>query len=130
MTIVVASTEREGSIALMGDSRISGNASTESGAKIFALPIKVVVQHGKQFRTHYTSSYGFAFSGSTLSALNAHACAAACLENLLIKRGEELPSLRDVAEFVARVSAEYIKDIVSRSRDGLVGPERFFFNAL
>lgn len=130
MTIIVASTEREGAIALIGDSRISGSASTESGAKIFALPIKVVVKQGEKFRTHYTNSYGFAFAGSTLSALNAHACAAACLQNLLITKGEKIPSLSEISEFVARVSSEYIKDVVSRSCDGLVNPERFFFNAL
>jgi hypothetical protein len=132
MTIVVASFDHAAErIEFISDSRVSGQAATESGAKLFRLPVEVVTAAGRgRFPVRQKTAFGFGFSGSTLAALNAHAYASACLQNLVVERGAPQVALADVAQFLARVARVHIADVVSRSQDGIRRPQRFLFNAL
>jgi len=103
------------------DTRIiksAGNVLTEHGPKL--LPVNVVCRQcppegGRFDREVYRASVGFAYSGATLTALAAHALCNTLLSNLNAPPGAPLPSLRDIADFFAGVSAQYIREIGQRS---------------
>jgi hypothetical protein len=66
----------------------------------------------------YRSDIGFAYSGSTLSALATHALSGALLSKLIGNPGA--PPLNEVAFFVAGASAEYMRDVCQLAqKDGL-----------
>lgn len=109
----------------VGDTRIvrgAGNVLTEHGPKL--LPITVVCRQpgssGFFDRVVYRADVGFAYSGSTLSALAAHALSNTLLSKLVGNLDAPPPALDQVAHFVAGASAEYMREVGQLAgKDGL-----------
>jgi hypothetical protein len=102
--------------------RSAGNVLTEHGPKI--LPIAVSCKQpggdGLFNQEVYRADIGFAYSGSTLSALAAHALSTTLLSKLIGGTGAPPPPLSEVAGFVASASAEYMREVCQLAqRDGL-----------
>lgn len=114
------------------DSRISRGdvTTTDSGPKVLPVPIVChKAQGGPKYARSHTHSYGFAFAGSTLSAVSTHALVTACTQNLAT--AEDLrtpPSLERVAELFRTVGEHCISDMSARAT-GATNPEAFFFEA-
>jgi hypothetical protein len=93
--------------------RSAGNVLTEHGPKL--LPITVVCNQpgdsGDFDREVYRSDVGFAYSGSTLSTLAAHALSNTLLSKLIGAPGTPPPPLSEVANFVGVASAEYMREV-------------------
>jgi hypothetical protein len=104
------------------DVRTAGNVLTEHGPKL--LPITLVCKQpgasGFFDKETYRSDIGFAYSGSTLSALAAHALSNTLLCKLIGNPGAPPPALNEIARFVAGVSAEYMREVCQLAgKDGL-----------
>jgi hypothetical protein len=120
---LVAVWRAEDQLMAIADTRIvrsAGNVLTEHGPKL--LPITVVCKQpgasGFFNKEVYRSDIGFAYSGSTLSALATHALSGALLSKLIGNPGA--PPLNEVAFFVAGASAEYMRDVCQLAqKDGL-----------
>ena len=102
--------------------RSAGNVLTEHGPKI--LPITVDCKQpgddGFFNRQVHRADIGFAYSGSTLSALAAHALSTTLLSKLIGAPGAPPPPLSEVAAFVGGASAEYMREVCQLAeRDGL-----------
>jgi len=102
--------------------RTAGNVLTEHGPKL--LPITVVCKQpgasGFFDKEVYRSDIGFAYSGSTLSALAAHALSNTLLSKLIGNPGAPPPALNEIAHFVAGASAEYMREVCQLAgKDGL-----------
>jgi hypothetical protein len=102
--------------------RSAGNVLTEHGPKI--LPITVVCKQpgdsGFFDREAYRADFGFAYSGSTLSGLAAHALSSTLLSKLIGAPRTPPPSLSEIAYFVAGASSEYMREVCQLAgRDGL-----------
>lgn len=111
-------------------SRSAGNVLTEHGPKL--LPISFVCKQpgatGFADQVVHASHIGFAYSGSTLSALAAHALSNILCSNLVSNRGVPPPSLAEVALAVGGVSAEYMRDVAQLAgTDGLFNAMVFGF---
>lgn len=93
--------------------REPGNVLTEHGPKL--LPLNVVCRQpgtsGEFDKVVFTSNIGFAYSGSTLSALSSHALANVMFSNLVSAPGTTPPSLADLSLAFANVSFEYIREV-------------------
>jgi hypothetical protein len=100
--------------------RAPGNVLTEHGPKL--LPLTIVCRQpgpaGFFDKEVYRANVGFAYSGSTLSALAAHALASTLLSKLIGQTGAPPPSLHEIAHFVAGASAEYMRDVGQLSGQG------------
>jgi hypothetical protein len=122
---LVAVWKAENRLMAIADTRIvrsAGNVLTEHGPKL--LPVTVVCrQPGKSGfydREAYRADVGFAYSGSTLSALAAHALSNTLLSKLIGGPGAPLPALSEVAYFIAGASAEYMREVCQLAgKDGL-----------
>lgn len=122
---LVAVWRAEDRLMAVADTRIvrsSGNVLTEHGPKL--LPLTIVCKQpgpsGWIDREVYRADVGFAYSGSTLSALAAHALSNTLLSKLVGNTGAPLPGLNEVAHFVAGASAEYMREVGQLAgRDGL-----------
>jgi hypothetical protein len=106
----------EGSINAIADTRIirtAGNILTEHGPKI--LPLSVVCKQpgaaGWFDKVVFAGSIGFAYSGSTLSALATHALADVFTSHLVGNPGAQLPSLQDIAIAVGKIAQQYMQDV-------------------
>lgn len=102
--------------------RSPGNVLTEHGPKL--LPITIICKQpgaeGFIDKEVYRADVGFAYSGSTLSALAAHALSNTMLSKLAGNTGAPPPALNEVAHFVAGASAEYMREVGQLSgRNGL-----------
>lgn len=102
--------------------RSAGNVLTEHGPKI--LPITVVCKQpgdsGFFDREVHRADIGFAYSGSTLSALATHALSATLLSKLIAAPRTPPPPLSEVAAFVAGAASEYMREVCQLAgRDGL-----------
>jgi hypothetical protein len=113
---LVAVWRAENRLMAVADTRIvraPGNVLTEHGPKL--LPITVVCRQpgasGFFDREVYRADIGFAYSGSTLSALAAHALSNTLLSKLIGAPGAPPPGLSEVAYFVAGASAEYMREV-------------------
>jgi len=114
------------------DSRIScGDVTmTDSGPKI--LPVPVIchkAQGGPHYSLSHTYSFGFAFAGSTLSAISTHALVTACTQNLAT--AEDIPTpprLAKIADLFRAVGEHYISEISARVT-GATNPTAYFFEA-
>jgi hypothetical protein len=62
----------------------------------------------------YRTNYGFAFSGSTISALGTHALASACCQNLASSTKISPPSVEDVANLYRKLAEIQIGEMCSR----------------
>jgi hypothetical protein len=107
----------DGRLMAAADTRISrsaGNVLTEHGLKL--LPISVVCRQcpldgGAFDKEVYRADFGVAYSGATLTALAAHALSNTLLSNLNAPPGTPIPSLRDIADLFASVSARYMREV-------------------
>ncbi|WP_129212668.1 hypothetical protein [Crenobacter cavernae] len=135
MTIVVLwYRQKFGQLWCAADSRLSSGASTltDSGTKI--LPVPVVCRHqesGSRYVTHTHFTLGFAFAGSSLTALNAHAIASACTQNLASGQGYvKPPSVEAVADLFKSVAEHTIRDAAWRLPAPDEAGQRYFFEAM
>jgi hypothetical protein len=113
---LVAVWRAEDRLMAIADTRIvrgPGNVLTEHGPKL--LPIAVVCKQpgtsGFFDREAYRTEIGFAYSGSTLSALAAHALSNTLLSKLIGAPDAPPPALNEIAYFVAGASAEYMREV-------------------
>jgi hypothetical protein len=102
--------------------RSANNILTEHGPKL--LPITVICKQpgagGFFDREVYRNDVGFAYSGSTLSALAAHALSNTLLSKLIGAANVPPPTLEEVAHFIAGASAEYMREVGQLAgKDGL-----------
>jgi hypothetical protein len=116
----------EGSINAIADTRIirsAGNILTEHGPKI--LPLSVVCKQpgtaGWYDKVMFAGSVGFAYSGSTLSALATHALADVFTSHLIGNPDAQLPSLHDIAIAAGKIARQYMQDVGQ-----LAGPDALF----
>lgn len=119
MTIVVLwYREKTGELWCAADTRLSGGAGTltDHGPKILPVPVVCHEQvKGGRWRTLRRHSFGFAFSGSSLSAISTHALATACTQNLAEKKGPKQPmSVESVANLFCSIGQHCIADRASR----------------
>ena len=122
---LVAVWRAEDRLMAIADTRISrspGNVLTEHGPKL--LPLQIICRQpgpdGDFSRVSYRAEIGFAYAGSTLSALATHALANTLLSKLIGAPGAPPPMLYEVALFVAGAAAEYMRDVCQLAdRDGL-----------
>lgn len=113
---LVAVWRAENRLMAIADTRIirsAGNVLTEHGPKL--LPIRV---RGKRpgpsgffDREAFQFDIGFAYSGATLSALSAHALAAALLGSLVGQADTPTPSMNEIAFFIGGAAAEYMREV-------------------
>ncbi|WP_207003581.1 hypothetical protein [Trinickia mobilis] len=116
------------------DTRISGggDTATDNGPKILPVPVTCFEEMPGQriwFPTQFRS-FGFAYSGSSLSAMSAYGLATACTQNLSGVPGLKRPvSVAAVANLFRSVAQHYILDMSSRLaiNDDY---SRFFFKAM
>lgn len=103
-------------ITIVADSRISGDgvAVTDSGAKLFLIPVVVTPFDDDGQLPRLQTTYGFAFAGSTLIANNTHAIASNCTQSLTCPRETHLPDVRAIAGLYASVLAHCYGDVNSR----------------
>lgn len=135
MTIVVLwYREKFDELWCAADTRISRGQSgpaTDNGPKI--LPVPVVCHHndgGTSWAQASNHSFGFAYAGSTLSAISTHALATACTQNLAATKGAEKPiSLEAVANLFHSIGQHYITDMSSRL-GATERPEAYFFEGM
>jgi hypothetical protein len=123
----------ENRLMAIADTRIvrgPGNVLTEHGPKL--LPISIVCREpdatGDFNRIAFRTNIGFAYSGSTLSALSAHALADTLLSNLVSLTNTPPPSLHNLAQFFRNVAAEYMREVAQLAeRSGLFSALIFGF---
>lgn len=124
--------EKFGELWCAADSRISGPARvlTDSGPKIFPIPV-VCYEHLKndKWRVSKRHSFGFAFAGSTLSAMSTHSIASACTQNLAQKKGFKKPiTVEAVANLYAEIGCRQVIEMSARAGAG-DNQLQFFFDA-
>lgn len=134
MTIVVLwYREKFDQLWCAADSRISnaGATATDSGAKIFPVPISCHRQETPGVWVEYAShKVGFAFAGSSLAALNTLALASACTQQLRSDKGAtEAPSVEAVADLFKNVAEFYMRDLSSRLVGASTQLMRYFFDS-
>ncbi|MGA3827247.1 hypothetical protein [Pseudomonas chlororaphis] len=124
--------EKFGELWCAADTRISGASRvlTDSGPKIFPVP---VVCHenlnGTKWRVCKRHSFGFAFAGSTLSAMSTHSMATACTQNFAQKKGYKKPiSVESVANLYAEIGNRQVIEMSSRL-GAAENQSQFFFDA-
>jgi hypothetical protein len=125
LTLVAVWRADEHRLMAVADTRIiraPGNVLTEHGPKL--LPITIVCRQpgdtGFFDRVTYRTEIGFAYSGSTLSALAAHALSNTLLSKLIGMPNTPPPTLNEIAFFIAGASAEYMREVGQLAgRDGL-----------
>jgi hypothetical protein len=120
---LVAVWRAENRLMSIADTRIiirgTGNVLTEHGPKILPLKVRGRRPGASGFidQDAFQFDIGFAYSGATLSALSAHALASALLGNLAGPTGSP-PSMTEIAYFIGRVSAEYMREVGQLNGNG------------
>jgi hypothetical protein len=102
----------------VADTRISassGGIHTDSGAKILPIAISCFFPGVSGFfdKQAYRSTLGFAYAGSTLSALMTYSATSACLHSLCTPDTSARLNLRDAAYLVERLAQHYLIEIGS-----------------
>jgi len=106
-------------IHAIADTRIgqsgTSNILTEHGPKILPLTLvcKKPGRSGAFDEEVLRAEFGFAYSGSTLSALCTHALTNVLCQNLGGVPEAAIPSMDDIASMVAKVALTYIREIES-----------------
>lgn len=119
MTVaVVWFNEKYGQIWCAADSRLSkgGGVLMDGGVKVFEVPVVCRKEVG-EFEWEVTGDYsfGFVFSGASISALSTHAIVVAMSKNLVERQGEESSiCLDDIAKLFQFVGERQIIDIGKR----------------
>jgi hypothetical protein len=105
--------ERVYAIADTRISRSRGNVLTEHGPKL--LPIFMLCkqpgQSGFFDRIAYGASFGFAYAGSTLSALSTHAFSNTLCQNLVGPSGVAPAGLDEIAVAIGEIACRYMREI-------------------
>jgi hypothetical protein len=117
MTLVAVWKAADDCVMAVADTRISQTdrgVLTEHGPKL--LPLTIVCRQpnpGGGFfdQEVHRADIGFAYSGSTLSALAAHALANILLSNLVSNPGTPPPSTAEVAIAIGGISADYMREV-------------------
>ena len=113
---LVAVWKSHGRLMAIADTRLirdAGNVLTEHGPKLLPLPI-VCRQPGPDgffSSIVHSKNVGFAYCGSTLSALSAHALASVMFSNLIGTPATPPPSLEELASSFAGIALEYIREV-------------------
>lgn len=117
MTAIACYFQRENDVLYswaVADSRVSqavGDGTYkvyhDHAVKIFSIPFTVTQRVEGVVKPKYRGSFGFCYSGSSLTGLNAHAAFSHLLKELVTVDGR-LPRLSEIAEFVASVLRQYI----------------------
>src|ERR1700688_199321 len=125
MTVVAIWLEpQEQTLWVVADTRISnpgqsGGAvvATDSGAKLFALPIHCYAAVAGSFakKTLYQSSVGYAFAGDVLPATMTFATVSTFFQNLVTVGSYDPPRLRDIAEMVGHLAEGFSKEALFSS---------------
>jgi hypothetical protein len=115
MTLIVCWSNQD-ILYCLGDTRISQSAETvtDTGTKIFLVPIKTHVYNDSTVTSTSHHTLGFAFAGSTLLASNTHAIASTCTQLLHNSEDKCIPSLLSIARIYAKVGEYVTKDANSR----------------
>jgi hypothetical protein len=115
MTLVAVWTV-QGRMYAIADTRLSrerGNVLTEHGPKL--LPLTVVCRQpgesGEFDKIVFKMDFGFAYSGSTLSALASQVLANTLFANLAGNLGALPPTLAEISHAVGAISFEYMRDV-------------------
>jgi hypothetical protein len=123
MTLVAVWRHDPGRIHAIADTRISdgpGSVYTDHGPKI--LPITMICRQpgpsGFFDQVKYRHEFGFAFAGSTLTALSGHALANILCGNLGGQPNALPPSLDEIARAVEAISLQYTKEIGATGGSG------------
>jgi len=91
------------------DSRITDKGViTEAAGKLFTLPITI---YNNNSRPIYRRTFGFAFAGSSLVAHSVFSFSVSALQTMRMDIGGKLPTLEDIAKFIALLAKEYIQEI-------------------
>lgn len=110
MTIVIIKNSND-HIQAYSDSKVTGQSKlTDAATKIFPLPVTI---YNPLQKPVFRRSFGFAYAGSSLIAHSIFSFSAAALQTLRVDLGGKLPSLEDVARFVALITEEYVHEIGS-----------------
>jgi hypothetical protein len=113
-------------IQAVADTRLireTGNILTEHGPKL--LPLVVSCRQpgpsGEFDREVSRTTVGFAYSGSTLTALSTHALATTLFGNLIAVPNTPPPALEEIAVAISGIATRYIREV-----GVLTGPSAFF----
>jgi hypothetical protein len=115
----------------LSDSRLTtaDNPLLESAPKLFTLPLVVHIPPNKTkdpFRRVLNTTVGFAYSGSSLSAMSTYSFAATACQTLVLKDGQQIPTIKDVADLVAKIAKHYVGEIWGRFYPEPKGKAEFF----
>jgi hypothetical protein len=115
MTLAAVWLHELGRIHAVADTRFSyeRGIATEHGPKLLPLDVVCRKPGSSGFFTaeHFRTQFGFAYSGSTLSALCAHALANIMCSHLVGLEIFEPPAINDVAVAAGGVSLHYMREI-------------------
>lgn len=120
MTLIVCKLSERG-VDCYADGRLSNNGISlfDAAAKIFIVPIKSVeFRDGKEVQSG-NHSLGFAYSGSSLLAVNTHAIASTCTQMLNKSTHLEMPSVAAIASIYAQIGNYVINDYDSKQKPGI-----------
>lgn len=114
--------------------RVGDATATDSGAKILPVPVAAYAPAGNaRFAKSEDHTFGFAFAGSTLAAINTHALATACSQSLTKKDGAQPDPppicMEELAELFRQSAEHYILDMSSRLATPNQPIGKFFFQA-
>jgi hypothetical protein len=89
---------------------------TDSGAKLFAIPIRCH-QPRMDLRKHelYSSSVGYAFAGAVLPATMTLATASTFLQNLTTVGSNDPPRLSEIVAMIGRLAERFSKEALASS---------------
>jgi hypothetical protein len=125
MTLVAVWRHAPGRIHAIADTRISGTGQsvlTDHGPKILPLTMVCRIPGPSHFidKEIFRAEFGFAYAGSTLSALSTHALANVLCSNLG-GLPAPVPSLDQVAYAIGPIAYRYMKEIESPFRAIIFG---------
>lgn len=119
----------ENRLSCAADSRVSNNGSQQisnTGAKLFTIPVRTHKQKNDQHSLIDTHTLGFAFAGSTLLATNTHAIASNCTQMLLSAKDSGGASM-DLVANIYQKAAEYVTKDMNQN---FAPPQWQFFDFL
>jgi len=119
MTAIACYPQRENEqlyIWAVGDSRVTRKNGDgwsilhDHAIKIFSVPFTVVAPNKEGFfqQVVYHGSFGYCYSGSSLTGLNTYAAIANLIRKIATVDANRLPNLGDIASFIQKVLHRYI----------------------
>ena len=115
------------------DLRVSQGDVVASDNAPKILPIRVVTHRqvgASRWATDETSQLGFAYAGSTLTAISSYALGNACCQSLAKAAvAPAFPAISDIAEIFRKAGEHYIRDVSSRLIGTQVPSDAYFFAA-